>query len=55
MAAAPGPLACSSRGARPRKARGPNLTLNIYTNLPKKKNGHLQNRLIGRTSDHPQI
>ena len=30
VAAAPGPLACPSRSARPRKARGPNLTLNIH-------------------------
>ena len=28
-----GPLACPSRSARPRKAMGPNLTLNKYTNL----------------------
>ena len=42
MAAAPGPLACPSRSARPRKARGHNLTLNMYTNLLRKKNGHVQ-------------
>ena len=27
LGAAPGPLACPSRSARPRQARGPNLTL----------------------------
>ena len=47
MAAAPGPLAypsrsvgplaCPSRSARPRNARVPNLTLNIYTNLLNKE------------------
>ena len=37
VAAAPGPLACASRSARPRRARGPNLTLNMYTNLLEKK------------------
>ena len=37
VAAALGPLACPSRSARPRKARGPNLTLNMYTNLLKIK------------------
>ena len=33
VAAAPGPIACPSRSARARKAKGPNLTLNMYTNL----------------------
>ena len=47
-----GHVACASRSARPRppcrsdlprKARGPNLTLNMYTNLQKNnKNGHVQ-------------
>ena len=36
LAAALGPLACPSlHSARPIKARGPNLTLNMYTNLLK--------------------
>ena len=44
VAAVLGPLAFASRSARPRRARGPNLTLNMYTNLLKnKKNGHVQN------------
>ena len=37
IAAALGPLVCLSRSARPRKARGPNLTINMYTNLLGKK------------------
>ena len=35
-AAAMGPLACPSRSAQPRKARGANLTLNMYTNFLEK-------------------
>ena len=41
VAAAPGPLACPSRSARPRKARGPNQTLTKL--LKNEKNGHVQN------------
>ena len=33
VAAALGPLACASPSTRPTKARGPNLTLNMYTYL----------------------
>ena len=52
VAAVLGPLAFASRSARPRRARGPNLTLNMYTNLLKNtKNGHVQNRSLGRTPD----
>ena len=44
LATAIGPLACPSRSARPRKAKGPNPTLNMNANLLKmKKNGHVQN------------
>ena len=51
MAAALGPLACPSRRPWPRKARGPNLTLNIYTNLLAKKGagGGSKNRSLGQT------
>ena len=43
VAAAPSPLACPSRVARPRQAKGPNLTLIMYTNFLKNKNGLVQN------------
>ena len=58
LAAALGPIACPSRSAQPRKARGPNLTLKRYTNLLKKmviykidrkRGGGSKNVSLGRT------